>query len=48
MTVGASLVNIDIRLAGLDLNPGWLPWLGKIVQFHFTNSESPTAGANNE
>jgi len=30
-----SAVNIDIRLTGLDINPGWLPWLGRVVQFHY-------------
>lgn len=28
-------VRLDLRLAGLDINPGWLPWLGRVVQFHF-------------
>ncbi len=28
-------VRLDVRLAGLDLDPGWLPWLGRVVRFHF-------------
>jgi hypothetical protein len=24
-----------IRRAGLDLNPGWIPWLAKVVTFHY-------------
>ena len=28
-------VRLEVRLAGLDVNPGWLPWLGRVVQFHF-------------
>lgn len=24
-----------IRRAGLDLDPGWLPWLGRVVSFHY-------------
>ncbi|WP_370250000.1 hypothetical protein, partial [Thalassolituus sp.] len=28
-------VNINARLQGLDINPGWLPWLGYSVQFQF-------------
>lgn len=28
-------VNLASRLTGLDLNPGWLPWLGTVVTFHF-------------
>lgn len=30
-----SEVELELRLAGLDLNPGWLPWLGTVVTFHF-------------
>ena len=26
---------VPVRLAGLDINPGWLPWLGRVVQFHY-------------
>lgn len=28
-------VRLDIRRAGLDIDPGWLPWLGKVVKFHY-------------
>lgn len=28
-------VQLPVRLAGLDVNPGWLPWLGKVVSFHY-------------
>jgi hypothetical protein len=28
-------VNPDVRRAGLDIDPGWLPWLGKVVKFHY-------------
>ncbi len=38
-------VDLDIRLAGLDINPGWLPWLGRVVHFHFL--ENPFAGGGN-
>lgn len=27
--------DIRVRRAGLDLDPGWLPWLGRIVAFHY-------------
>lgn len=30
-----SSVHLDLRLAGLDLNPGWVPWLGRVIYFHF-------------
>jgi hypothetical protein len=31
------LANADprIRRAGLDIDPGWVPWLGRIVKFHY-------------
>lgn len=35
MHTGLSEVRLEVRLAGLDINPGWLPWLGRVVQFHF-------------
>jgi hypothetical protein len=28
-------VDLEVRLAGLDVNPGWLPWLGRVVSFHY-------------
>lgn len=28
-------VDMTIRRAGLDADPGWVPWLGYIVAFHF-------------
>jgi hypothetical protein len=37
-------VDLDLRLAGLDRDPGWVPSLGRIVLFHFADSH-PGAGA---
>ena len=31
----ACWVDLDLRLAGLDLDPGWVPWLGRVVSFHY-------------
>jgi len=28
-------VQIEVRKVGLDINPGWLPWLGQVVNFHY-------------
>ncbi len=28
-------VAIEIRRAGLDIDPGWLAWLGRVVMFHY-------------
>jgi hypothetical protein len=27
--------DLRVRRAGLDLDPGWVPWLGRIVRFHY-------------
>lgn len=32
-------VHLDIRRTGLDLDPGWLPWLGRVVRFHYDSGE---------
>jgi len=26
-------VSLDVRRAGLDLDPGWVPWLGVVLRF---------------
>src|SRR5262249_54937704 len=31
----ASEADIRVRRAGLDLNLGWLPWFGRVVNFHY-------------
>ena len=28
-------VRLPVRLAGLDIDPGWLPWLGRVVTIHY-------------
>jgi hypothetical protein len=28
-------VEMRVRRAGLDLDPGWVPWLGRVVLFHY-------------
>jgi hypothetical protein len=28
-------VDLALRLSGLDLDPGWVPWLGRVVTFHY-------------
>jgi hypothetical protein len=28
-------VDVDVRCAGLDLDPGWVPWLGCVVRFRY-------------
>ena len=31
-------IDIAVRLAGLDANPGWVPALGRVVTFSFDRS----------
>jgi hypothetical protein len=37
LDVSLSIDSADIRIrrAGLDLDPGWLPWFGRVVRFHY-------------
>jgi hypothetical protein len=28
-------VSLPVRRAGLDLDPGWLPWFGRVITFHY-------------
>jgi len=28
-------VDLRIRRAGLDLDPGWVPWLGRVIRFYY-------------
>jgi hypothetical protein len=32
--------DLRVRRAGLDVNPGWVPWLGRVVRFHYLYGES--------
>ncbi|WP_368738011.1 hypothetical protein [Myxococcus sp. AM009] len=36
----ASQVDIRIRRAGLDVNPGWVPWLARVIQYHYQYDEA--------
>jgi hypothetical protein len=31
--------DIRIRRIGLDIDPGWLPWFGRVVRFHYVRQE---------
>lgn len=33
--MGMDQIDIAVRLAGLDVNPGWVPALGRVVTFYF-------------
>lgn len=32
--------DIRLRRAGLDLDPGWVPWLGRVILFHYHGGSS--------
>jgi hypothetical protein len=32
---GHRAVDLRLRRAALDVDPGWVPWLGRVVQFHY-------------
>lgn len=34
-------VDVEVRRVGLDLNPGWLPWFGQVVTFHYQSELIP-------
>lgn len=33
--------DVRIRRAALDVNPGWLPWWGRVVAFHYQRPDEP-------
>lgn len=34
-------VSLAVRRSGLDIDPGWLPWLGRVVSFHYGSGRAP-------
>ena len=40
----ADSVDLQIRLNGLDVDPGWLPWLGRVVRFHYLDDPALLPG----
>ncbi len=36
---GLGQADISVRRAGLDLDPGWVEWLGRVVLFHYLDGE---------
>lgn len=39
ITFDARHLDIGVRLACLDIDPGWVPWLGRVVTFHYDYSQ---------
>jgi hypothetical protein len=45
--LGADAIDFEVRRAGLDRDPGWLPWLRRTVRFVF-EERAPAAGPSRE
>ena len=39
LRIDARFIDIGVRRAALDLDPGFVPWLGKVVTFHYHYGE---------
>jgi len=39
-----SVASLEVRLAGLDINPGWVPWLGRVVTFFYQETPMMPTG----
>jgi hypothetical protein len=39
VTLPLEAADLRVRRAGLDRDPGWVPWFGRIVAFHFVGRE---------
>jgi hypothetical protein len=39
VTFDPKQLDIGIRRAGLDIDPGWVPWLGRVVYIHYQGRE---------
>ena len=35
VTFPGEVIDLRLRRAGLDLDPGWVPWLGRVVAYHY-------------
>jgi len=35
--------DLRVRRAGLDVDPGWVPWLGRVIRYHYLHGELPQA-----
>jgi hypothetical protein len=35
VTFPGDVIELPVRRAGLDLDPGWVPWLGRVVAYHY-------------
>ena len=36
----AKQMDIRIRRAGLDIDPGWVAWIARVVKFHYDHGDT--------
>ena len=39
LTWPLTTADIALRRTGWDIDPGWLPWIGRVVQFHYDGAD---------
>jgi hypothetical protein len=39
VTFALRAADVRLRRSGLDLDPGWVPWLGRVVLFHYADTK---------
>lgn len=42
LTLDLRRVHLGLRRAGLDLDPGYVPWLGRVIHLHYRPGEEPS------
>jgi hypothetical protein len=42
VTLPLASAEIRIRRIGLDIDPGWAPWFGRVVRFHYRDRDPET------
>ncbi len=40
VTLAMEDVDTELRRGGWDLDPGWVPWLGRVIRFHYREARS--------
>jgi hypothetical protein len=41
-------VRLAVRIHGLDVNPGWVPWLGRVITLHYRDSSATASSTASE
>jgi len=41
LTWSPDVADIALRRAGWDIDPGWLPWIGRSLRFHYDGPDAP-------